>query len=129
MTDLMHASDGIGLAANQVGIVKRLFVCTLDGEDRAIANPRIAKAAAETETDDEGCLSLADVRVPVERPVSVTLEGFDVDGNALEYELEGISARVAQHELDHLDGTLTVDRTDPESRREALRRLRPKLAL
>ena len=129
MTELMHASDGIGLAANQVGIVRRLFVCTLDGEDRAIANPRIAKASAETDTDEEGCLSLADVRVPVERPVAVTLEGFDVDGAALEYELDGISARIVQHELDHLDGTLTVDRTDSDSRREALRRLRPKLAL
>jgi peptide deformylase len=129
MTELMHASDGIGLAANQVGIVRRLFVCTLDGEDRAIANPRIAKASQETDTDEEGCLSLADVRVPVERPVAITLEGFDVDGAALEYELDGISARIVQHELDHLDGTLTVDRTDSDSRREALRRLRPKLAL
>ncbi len=129
MTDLMHEADGIGLAANQVGIVRRLFVCTIEGEDRAIANPRIAKASAETDTDDEGCLSLADVRVPVERPVTVTLEGFDVEGKPLQFELEGMPARVVQHELDHLDGTLMVDRTDPDSRRDALRRLRPKLAL
>jgi peptide deformylase len=129
MTSLMHEADGIGLAANQVGIVRRLIVCTLDGEDRAIANPRITKADAETDTDDEGCLSLGEVRVPVERPVAVTLEGVDVNGDSLELELDGIAARVVQHELDHLDGTLTVDRTDPGSRREALGRLRPRLAL
>jgi peptide deformylase len=129
MTSLMHEADGIGLAANQVGIVRRLIVCTLDGEDRAIANPRITKADAETDTDDEGCLSLGEVRVPVERPVSVTLEGVDVNGESLELELDGIAARIVQHELDHLDGTLMVDRTDPVSRREALGRLRPRLAL
>jgi peptide deformylase len=129
MTGLMHEADGLGLAANQVGIVRRVFVCTLDGEDRAIINPRITKAAAETETDDEGCLSLGEVRVPVERPVAVTLEAFDVNGDPVQLELDGIAARVVQHELDHLDGTLMVDRTDPDSRREALGRLRPKLAL
>jgi len=129
MLALMHEAEGIGLAATQVGIVRRFFVCTLEGEDRAIANPRIAKAGAKTETDDEGCLSLGDVRVPVDRPTEVTLEGFDLDGNPIRFDLEGIQARVVQHELDHLDGTLTIDRTDPESRRDALRRLRPKLAL
>jgi peptide deformylase len=129
MLALMHEAEGIGLAATQVGIVRRFFVCTLEGEDRAIANPRIVNAGANTETDDEGCLSLGDVRVPVERPTDVTLEGFDLDGNPLRFTLEGLQARVVQHELDHLDGTLTIDRTDPESRRDALRRLRPKLAL
>lgn len=129
MFALMHEADGVGLAANQVGIVRRFFVCALEGEERAIANPRITQAGAKTETDDEGCLSLGDVRVPVERPTEVTLEGFDLDGNPLRLELEGMPARIVQHELDHLDGTLTIDRTDPDSRRDALRRLRPKLAL
>lgn len=129
MLALMHEAEGIGLAATQVGIVRRFFVCSLDGEDRAIVNPRIASAGSVTETDDEGCLSLGDVRVPVERPIEVTLEAFDLDGNPVRFDLEGMSARVVQHELDHLDGTLTIDRTDPESRRDALRRLRPKLAL
>ena len=129
MIALMREAEGIGLAATQVGIVRRFFVCTLDGEDRAIANPRIARAGSETETDDEGCLSLGEVRVPVERPTEVTLEGFDLDGNPVSFDLEGLPARVVQHELDHLDGTLTIDRTDSESRRDALRRLRPKLAL
>lgn len=129
MTELMHDAQGIGLAANQVGIVRRFFVCTLDGEDRAIVNPTIAKAGGATETDDEGCLSLGPVRVPVERPTEVTLEGTDLDGQPLRLELEGIDARIVQHELDHLDGTLIVDRTDAASRREALRALRPRLVL
>jgi len=129
MLSLMHEAEGIGLAATQVGIVRRFFVCTIEDEDKAIVNPRIAKAGSVMETDDEGCLSLGEVRVPVERPIEVTVEGFDLDGNPIRYELEGMSARVVQHELDHLDGTLTIDRTDPESRRDALRRLRPKLAL
>ncbi|MFN8222259.1 MAG: peptide deformylase [Gaiellales bacterium] len=129
MVALMHEADGVGLAANQVGIVRRFFVCTLDGEDRALVNPAITKASGQTETDDEGCLSLGDVRVPVERPIEVTLDGVDLDGNPVHLELAGMAARIVQHELDHLDGTLTIDRTDPDARRDALRRLRPKLAL
>jgi len=129
MLQVMHDADGIGLAATQVGILRRFFVCTVAGEDRVVVNPVIAKAAKKVETDEEGCLSLGSVRMPVERPVEVTLEGLDRDGNPLSLELEGLDARVVQHELDHLDGMLIVDRTDPESRREALRRLRPRLAL
>jgi peptide deformylase len=129
MLRLMHEAEGIGLAATQVGILRRFFVCTLDGEDRVIVNPVVANAGKRLETDEEGCLSLGAVRVPVERPVEITLEGLDRDGQPLSLELEGLDARVAQHELDHLDGMLIVDRTDPESRREALGRLRPRLAL
>lgn len=129
MTELMHDAQGVGLAATQVGIVRRLFVCTLDGNDLAVVNPVLAKAGRATEVDDEGCLSLGQVRVPVERPTEVTLEGTGLDGEPLRLELEGMDARVVQHELDHLDGTLIVDRTDPESRREALRALRPRLVL
>jgi peptide deformylase len=129
MIALMHDAEGIGLAATQVGILRRFFVCTLDGEDVVVVNPVIAEAGRETETDEEGCLSLGSVRVPVERPVEIALEGLDRDGAALRLELEGLEARIVQHELDHLDGTLIVDRTDTESRREALRRLRPRLAL
>jgi peptide deformylase len=129
MLGVMHDAPGVGLAATQVGILRRFFVCTLGDEDLLVVNPVIAKASRATETDDEGCLSLGSVRVPVERPVEVTLEFLDADGNAQSRELEGLDARVVQHELDHLDGTLIIDRTDPESRREALRRLRPRLAL
>jgi peptide deformylase len=129
MLELMHDADGIGLAATQVGILRRFFVCSLDGVDTVIVNPVIAKAGKATETDEEGCLSLGEVRVPVERPTEITIEGLDREGQALSLELEGLAARVVQHELDHLDGTLIVDRTDAASRREALGRLRPRLAL
>ncbi len=129
MLGVMHDAPGVGLAATQVGILRRFFVCTLGDEDLLVVNPVIAKASRATETDEEGCLSLGSVRVPVERPVEVTLDFVDADGNPQSRELEGLDARVVQHELDHLDGTLIIDRTDPESRREALRRLRPRLAL
>jgi peptide deformylase len=129
MLGVMHDAPGVGLAATQVGILRRFFVCTLGDKDLLVVNPVIAKASRDTETDEEGCLSLGSVRVPVERPVGVTLEFLDAEGTAQSRELEGLDARVVQHELDHLDGTLIIDRTDPESRREALRRLRPRLAL
>ena len=129
MLGVMHDADGIGLAANQVGILRRVFVFNDEGEDRVIVNPSITRSGGELETSEEGCLSLGPVRVPVERPLEVTLEGVDVAGKPVKLELEGLAARVAQHELDHLDGTLIIDRTDAESRREALARLRPRLVL
>jgi peptide deformylase len=129
MLGVMHDAPGVGLAATQVGIVRRFFVCTIGDEDLLVVNPSITKASQETEVEHEGCLSLGDVRVPVERPVGVTLAFVDADGVEQSRALEGLDARVVQHELDHLDGTLIIDRTDPESRREALRRLRPRLAL
>lgn len=129
MLGLMHDAEGIGLAATQVGILRRVFVFDDHGDDRVIVNPAITRTGGELETSEEGCLSLGPVRVPVERPLEVTLEGTDAAGNPVKFELEGLSARIAQHELDHLDGTLIVDRTDAESRREALARLRPRLVL
>ena len=129
MLALMHDADGLGLAATQVGIVRRLFVFNDNGEDRVVVNPVLTRVSKDTEVSEEGCLSLGPVRMPVERPLEVTLEGFDVDGEPLHLELEGLSARVVQHETDHLDGTLIIDRTDPESRREAMAQLRPRLLL
>ena len=129
MIDLMHDADGVGLAATQVGILRRLFVFHDEGADFAVVNPVLVTAGGESEVDEEGCLSLGPVRVPVERPVEATVEGFDVHGEPLRLELVGLSARVMQHELDHLDGRLTIDRTDPESRRAAMGRLRPRLVL
>jgi peptide deformylase len=129
MIALMHDADGIGLAATQVGILRRFFVFN-DGEvDRMVVNPVITRSSTKTEVDDEGCLSLGAVRVDVERPLEITLEGTDALGGQVVLELEGLIARVVQHEVDHLDGVLIVDRTDPESRREALRQLRPRLLL
>ena len=129
MIALMHDADGVGLAATQVGILRRLFVFHDEGEDRVVINPVLSSSGGDTEVDEEGCLSLGPVRMPVERSVEVTLEGVDVLGAPLRLELEGLPARVVQHELDHLDGTLIIDRTDPESRREAMAQLRPRLVL
>ena len=129
MLALMHDADGAGLAATQIGVLRRFFVFSDEGEDRVLVNPEITKRGTETEVDEEGCLSLGPVRVPVERHLEVTIEGRDADGQPVTLKLEGVPARVVQHELDHLDGVLIVERTDPESRREALGLLRPRLAL
>jgi peptide deformylase len=123
---LMHDATGVGLAATQIGILQRVFVFTRDEEVVAVVNPVFTTSSEEMEVDDEGCLSLQRVLVPVERHVSVTLEGKDVDGGDLKFELEGHAARVAQHELDHLDGTLIIERTTDEARKVALATLRPK---
>jgi peptide deformylase len=129
MIGLMHDAEGVGLAATQVGILRRLFVFHDNDEDRVIVNPVLTVRGNETEVDEEGCLSLGPIRMPVERAVEVTLDGFDADGKAVHLELEGMSARVVQHELDHLDGKMIIDRTDPDSRREAMAQLRPRLVL
>ena len=130
MTALMHDANGVGLAATQVGIVKRLFVFTLaEDDDRVVVNPEIVERSDERDVADEGCLSLQGVSVPVERSLRVTLVGADERGEELRLELEDLPARVAQHELDHLDGVLIVDRTTPEARREAMATLRPRIVL
>jgi peptide deformylase len=127
MTQLMHDAKGVGLAGTQVGTLQRVFVFQPQAEDepRAVVNPAIVDRSDETASETEGCLSLQGVTVAVERPVRITVEGKDERGEDVRLELEEHAARVAQHELDHLDGILTVDRTTPEARREALGILRP----
>ena len=125
MTQLMHDAQGIGLAATQVGVLRRVFVFTDGDDDRVLVNPRIVEQGGMVETDAEGCLSLGPIRVPVERSLEVTIEGQDLTGAPVRYELECTSARVVQHELDHLDGVLIIQRTDDAARREALALLRP----
>src|SRR2546425_3011120 len=128
MRQLMHDANGVGLAATQVGILQRVFVFRdrEEEETHTIVNPKITDLSDETEVDDEGCLSLHGVLVPVERHTSLTLAGKDENGAELRLELEGLPARVVQHELDHLDGTLIIDRTTDEARKLALATLRPK---
>ena len=130
MTLLMKDAEGVGLAATQVGVLRRIFVF-VDGEDgpRAMVNPVVLERADEAEADEEGCLSLQGVRVPVDRSVRVVLEGLDEHGKQVRHELEGYTARVVQHELDHLDGVLIIDRTHDEHRKEALSILRPRVVL
>jgi peptide deformylase len=128
MKGLMADANGVGLAGNQVGILRRVVVVQPDSEHEALAlvNPRLVERSDERETDDEGCLSLQRVLAPVERHVSVTLEAQDEHGAPLRLDFSGLGARVVQHEIDHLDGVLILDRTDPESRSEALGTLRPR---
>ena len=131
MTSLMRDANGVGLAGTQVGVLRRLFVFQPDEATGplTVVNPEILERSEETEEADEGCLSIQGVIVPVERSTGITLTGRDVAGGELSLELEGPGARVAQHELDHLDGTLVLDRTNAEARRVALAILRPEPVL
>ena len=130
MQSLMHDAQGVGLAAPQVGVLQRVFVFEPEDEPmRAVVNPKLTLEEKNKETEEEGCLSLREVRVPVERATRVVLEGKDPNGDDVRYELDDLAARVVQHENDHLDGVLTIDRTDPESRKQALGALRPQPTL
>jgi peptide deformylase len=131
MRSLMVDANGVGLAGNQVGVLRRVFVFRAGEEDEVVAavNPRILEPSEERASDDEGCLSLQKVLVPVERHESLTLEAEDAEGALLRLQLSGLEARVVQHELDHLDGVLILDRTTPEARREAMAALRPQPVL
>lgn len=129
MTALMQEARGVGLAAPQVGVLRRVLVYQTSDEDPVVAlvNPTVVSTSEEREAAEEGCLSLgaATVVVPVERSTSLTVQGTDPAGEPVTVEAEGLEARVIQHELDHLDGVLIVDRTAPDERREALAQLRP----
>src|SRR6266404_1020 len=130
MKVLMKDASGIGLAATQVGVLQRLFVFQPNEDDVvAVVNPEIVERSDETDVDEEGCLSIQGILVPVERSLTVTLVGRDEQGEEVRYELEDVYARAAQHEADHLDGVLMIDRTTPEARREALGKLRPRIVL
>ena len=130
MVEIMDAAGGVGLAAPQIGMLSRIAVMRLDGADQdrvtVLCNPRIVWRSDDEEEAVEGCLSIgaASVAVNVSRALSVRVEAQDLSGDPVELAPEGYAARVVQHELDHLDGVLMLDRTTPEERREALRSLR-----
>jgi peptide deformylase len=126
MVAIMRDARGVGLAAPQVGSLRRLAV-VLTGEDdppMALVNPEITWRSDEEDAEFEGCLSIGEISVEVPRAVAIRLRAQDIGGNPVELEAEGFFARVVQHELDHLDGVLILDRTAPEQRREALKALR-----
>ena len=124
---LMQDANGVGLAATQIGVLQRVFAFRpgKEGEPRVLVNAEIVDRSDEAAAEDEGCLSMQGVTIPVERPVRVTIVGRDPQGAEVRLELDELAARVVQHELDHLDGILILDRTTPEARREALGILRP----
>src|SRR5690606_22240466 len=126
MIVLMQESMGVGLAANQVGTLRRylVFQAGPDAEPRALVNPRIEWTSEETEVAEEGCLSIPRVSLDIERSVHARVSGKDEWGEEIEIEASGLEARVLQHEIDHLDGVLILDRAPRAQRRAALRALR-----
>jgi peptide deformylase len=126
MGQLMEEALGIGLAATQVGLMNRVLVYRVDadGAIAALVNPVLEWAGDERETMEEGCLSLPGVLVEVERPVHVRVRAQDERGEDILVEASGLEARVIQHEMDHLDGVLILDRTSREQRKDAMRTLR-----
>jgi peptide deformylase len=126
MGELMHDALGVGLAATQLGVLHRVLVykAYVDDPVTALVNPILEWMSEELETAEEGCLSLPGVHVEVERPVQVRVRGQDETGKALEIEAEGLEARVIQHEVDHLNGVLILDRISREARKEAMRAMR-----
>lgn len=127
MLETMRAYEGVGLAANQVGRLKRILVAALEDEEIVIINPVIEDKSEELEKDSEGCLSIPEIQVEVERPVAVTVSGRDLAGEPVRVEARDLLARILQHEIDHLDGVLILDRTDREARKAAMREFRTRL--
>ncbi len=123
LVDSLPQPGGAGLSANQIGVVKRIFIYEYEGEIEACINPRIISTSEETEEDVEGCLSIPGAVMPVARHTALELEYVDLDGETRTVQAEGWIARVFQHEIDHLDGKLILERTDRESRVEALQLL------
>jgi peptide deformylase len=126
MGQLMHDSLGIGLAATQVGVMHRVLVYRVEPEAAiaALVNPVLEWASDEKEGMEEGCLSLPGVLVGVDRPIHVRVAARDETGERILVEASGLEARVIQHEMDHLDGVLILDRTARDERKQAMRVLR-----
>jgi peptide deformylase len=123
MLRIMHDAPGVGLAAPQVGVLQRLLVYDVDEDPRVLVNPVLDEFSEESEEFDEGCLSVPGVTMPVVRPLCVRVRAFNADGEPLEFRAEAFEARVIQHEYDHLEGVLIVDRTTRSARAAALREL------
>jgi peptide deformylase len=126
MGELMNDALGVGLAATQLGVLHRLLVYRVQQQAPvgALINPEIEWRGDEQEIAEEGCLSLPSVLVEVERPIHVRVRALDEHGEPIVIEASGLEARVIQHEVDHLDGVLILDRTTREQRKEAMRALR-----
>lgn len=126
MVAIMHDAMGVGLAATQLGVLHRLLVFQAgpDARATAVVNPELEWLSGELATAEEGCLSLPGIGVDVERSLHARVRGSDIGGEPLLLEASGLEARVLQHEIDHLDGVLILDRTVREQRKGAMRALR-----
>ena len=127
MFETMYHADGIGLAATQVGVRARVLVIDLRREDEpdvrlALVNPKVVWASGETDKQSEGCLSIPGIEEVVERPWAVRVEGFDPEGREVTVEVDDLYSRALQHEIDHLDGVLFLDRVSPLKRRMAMKK-------
>lgn len=123
MVETMYAAPGLGLAAPQVGVQQRLFVYDMGEGPRTLVNPEIVESDGEW-LFDEGCLSVPGLSWDILRPKRIHLVGRDLDGNEVSVEADELESRLFQHELDHLDGVLLIERLDEDQRREARRALR-----
>ncbi|CAN5697717.1 peptide deformylase [soil metagenome] len=123
MLETMRVAPGVGLAGPQVGVLERIFTWEVEDEFGTIINPVITKRSRRMYTDEEGCLSLPGLVYPVERHLKVRVEGLDENGDPVDFDAEEHLARVFQHEIDHLDGVLFIDRLPDDLRREARRLL------
>jgi peptide deformylase len=123
MLTTMYDAPGLGLAAPQVGVQKRLFVYDVGEGARTVVNPIIAETDGEW-TYDEGCLSVPGLSWEIVRPKRIHLVGYDLEGNEVSVEADELEARLFQHELDHLDGVLLIERLDDDTRKQALKQLR-----
>jgi len=128
MIATMYDAPGTGLAANQVGVQRRIFVYDVGDGARAVINPRLVESDGEW-TYNEGCLSIPGLSWDIVRPNAVHLVGLDLDGNDISLEVSELEGRVFQHELDHLDGVLLVERLDEDQRKEAMKILRGRTLL
>jgi peptide deformylase len=120
MYETMYAAKGIGLAAPQVGVAERLFVTDVDGARFVMINPEIVRVEGLIEAGEEGCLSIPEIMGDVRRPANVVMSALDLEGESITVEAGGMLARCFQHELDHLDGRLFIDRLSFLKRRKAL---------
>lgn len=124
MHETMLDAPGVGLAAPQVGVLKRLFTWQIEDVGGAVVNPVVTDTSGEAEEDEEGCLSFPGLYYPVERPLRVSVDWRDVHGDEHTVDLEGFGARVWLHEMDHLDGVLFIDHLAQHDRKEAMKRMR-----
>lgn len=127
MLDIMYEEEGVGLAASQIGVLKKVVVIDA-GRDKpqpmVLLNPRIVKEGDELVESEEGCLSFPDLWILIERPTEVVVETESLDGKTVTLEADGQLARIIQHEIDHINGVTMVDRATPQRRKEALAKQR-----
>jgi len=124
MTEVMFRAEGVGLAAPQVGVGKRLIVVNLDDEFHILINPELVERSDEEETSEEGCLSVPGPEAPVSRSRKIVVRGKDLEGNEVELSREGLAARVFQHEIDHVNGKLFIDHLSDAERSVTLKEYR-----